>query len=148
MKIIYSALVSLLLVGCQAQEQEQTQSGKQEESAARTEQAPQLDAFANVNVDMAQQLIATGDVIILDVRTPREYQAGHIEGAQLMDFYGQDFSEELAGLPKDKKYLVYCASGNRSGQAVTMMKSLNFQEAHNMMGGIGAWRSKSYKTVQ
>ena len=146
MKIIYSALVSLFLFGCQAQEQEQTK--KQEDAAPQTEQAPELDAYANVNVDQAQKLIATGEVVILDVRTDREFQAGHIEGAQQLDFYGQNFSNQLAELPKDKKYLVYCASGNRSGQAVTMMKSMNFEEAHNLMGGIGAWRSKSLKTVQ
>lgn len=144
MKVLFSIGISLLLLGCQAQEQEQANSN--ETSQTNTEQKQQ-NPFANLNVDQAKQLIDKGDVVVLDVRTDREYQAGHIEGAEHLDFYGQDFASKLEDLPKDKNYVVYCASGNRSGQAVAMMKKMNFEEAHNMLGGIGAWSSK-YNTVR
>lgn len=144
MKVLFSIGISLLLLGCQAQEQEQVQS----EGMNRTEaQQKQVNPFVDLNAGQAKQLIDNGEVVILDVRTDREYQSGHIEGAQHLNFYGDDFARRLEELPKDKNYVVYCASGNRSGQAVAMMKKMNFEEAHNMLGGIGAW-SRSYKTVR
>ena len=144
MRVLLSFGISLLLFGCQAQ---QEPANAVEQTSAGVVKAQQVNPFADLNAEQAQKLIADGELVVLDVRTDREYQSGHIENAQHIDFYGQDFKSKLAELPKDKKYLVYCASGNRSGQAVTMMKELKFEEAHNMSGGIGAWSSK-YKTVR
>jgi rhodanese-related sulfurtransferase len=145
MKVLLSLGISLLLLGCQAQEQEQANTAPTSENKA---QETQVNPYANLDVSQAKQLIDKGDVVVLDVRTDREFNAGHIEGARQLDFFGDDFADELAKLPKDKSYVVYCASGNRSGQAVNMMKEMHFEEAHNMLGGIGAWSSKSYKTVR
>ncbi len=144
MKLLFSISIRLLLLGCQAQEQHQSGSNGSAQTGIEQNQA---NPFANLNADQAKELIDKGEVVVLDVRTNREFQSGHIEGAEHMDFYGEDFTSKLEDLPKDKRYLVYCASGNRSGQAVAMMKKMNFEEAHNMLGGIGAW-SRSYKTVR
>ena len=133
-----------MLLGCQAQETGKADSGNSTEASV----SEQTDPFANVDVDEAKRMIEAGEVIVLDVRTDDEYAAGRIEGAQQINFFSEDFAARIEGLPKDKAYLVYCASGNRSGKAVTKMKELNFQEAHNMTGGINAWNSKSYDTVK
>jgi len=81
-----------------------------------------------------------GDVVMLDVRTPSEFEQGHIKGARNIDFNNQtSFAKEIADLDKSKTYLVYCRSGNRSAQAQKMMQELGLSTV-NLSGGIGAWQ--------
>nr|WP_255433600.1 MULTISPECIES: rhodanese-like domain-containing protein [unclassified Tessaracoccus] len=68
------------------------------------------------------------DAVYLDVRTAEEYDAGHVEGARNIDFYAADFADQLAELPKDDQYVVYCQSGNRSGQAKALMDEMGFTD--------------------
>jgi rhodanese-related sulfurtransferase len=80
---------------------------------------------------------------LVDIRTPEEFATGHIKGAKLMDFYASDFRSRLSTLPRDAKVVLYCRSGNRSGQALSAMKELGFKDASHIAGGINAWRSQS-----
>lgn len=146
MRLFLSITISILLFGCQAQQQDG--AGEAGNTGRESSQEVQLKPFEDVNAAQAGKMVESGDFVILDVRTDREFQSGHIEGAQQLDFYDERFADKLAELPKDKSYLVYCASGNRSGQALRLMEELQFQEAHNLKGGIAAWRSKSLKTVK
>jgi len=79
------------------------------------------------------------DLVILDVRTPEEFDAGHIEGAIMIDFYAEDFAEQLAQLDPDVPYLLYCNSGNRSGKTVPILDELGFTDVADVDGGIQAW---------
>ena len=64
-------------------------------------------------------------ITLIDLRTPKELEeTGIIEGAKNIDFYASDFQNKLNTLDKDKKYLIYCRSGNRSSQTLEKMKSL------------------------
>ena len=85
--------------------------------------------------------------IILDVRTAEEFSAGHIENATNIDFYSETFSEDLDDLDKNKTYLIYCRTANRSGQALPLMKDLDFIEVYNMLGGIVEWEENGYPIV-
>lgn len=96
----------------------------------------------NVTVEQAAEMAADKDVVVIDVRTPEEYEKGHLEGATLINFYGEDFSQKINELPKDQKYLVYCHSGGRSAKAVKQMEDAGFTDVHNMLGGWSAWQSK------
>ena len=79
-------------------------------------------------------------VIILDVRTLAEVNAGAIEGAMHLDFYHPDFQNNLSLLDKSSTYLVYCRSGNRSSQASALMtERLGFKDVKNLLGGYQAW---------
>ena len=60
---------------------------------------------------------------VIDVRTPEEFDAVHVDGAELIDVRGADFDTEIAALDPAKTYLVYCRSGNRSAQAVARMRA-------------------------
>ncbi|MBF0278521.1 MAG: rhodanese-like domain-containing protein [SAR324 cluster bacterium] len=82
------------------------------------------------------------DFKIVDVRTPAEYSEGHIQNSSLVDFYSKTFTEELQKLDRDKTYLVYCRSGNRSGKTLTMMQKLGFKKVYNMSGGFLAWNAE------
>ncbi len=83
------------------------------------------------------------EVVILDVRTPGEYQSGHVKGAMNVDYYA-NFEAEVQKLPKDKIYLLHCASGRRSGEATAIMRRLGYK-AYNM-GGFGAVKSAGFPT--
>ena len=62
------------------------------------------------------------DTVIVDVRTPAEYATGHLEGAVNIDFQSPSFDDVVAELDSDADYVVYCQSGNRSAQAVSVME--------------------------
>jgi rhodanese-related sulfurtransferase len=87
------------------------------------------------------------DKIVLDVRTPDEYAAGHIAGAQLLDYYRSDFKTQVAKLDKNKPVYVYCASGGRSSSAAKILAQTGFTRVYDLRGGINAWR-KAGKPVQ
>ena len=87
------------------------------------------------------------DMVILDVRTLEEFAEGHIEGATMLDFYESDFGERLSQLDKDVPYLLYCRSGNRSGQTAAMMQQLGFSDVADVDGGIVSWLSTGLPTV-
>lgn len=64
----------------------------------------------------------TLNAIIIDVRTPEEFAAGHLDGALLIDIKDASFDAKIAALDPNADYIVYCRSGNRSAQAVTRMR--------------------------
>ena len=85
--------------------------------------------------------------MILDVRTPEEFSEGHIDGAVMLDFYRDDFADELAKLDPDVPYVLYCRSGNRSGQALAMMDALGFTEVDDVEGGVINWQTSGLPLV-
>lgn len=73
---------------------------------------------------------------MIDVRTPGEYAGGHLEGAVLLDLNSGAFAAAIPSLEPDAEYVVYCRSGNRSGQAVAMMEQAGFANVTDL-GGVG-----------
>ncbi|MFC2025303.1 rhodanese-like domain-containing protein [Chloroflexota bacterium] len=88
------------------------------------------------------------DFVILDVRTSEEVADGYIENAVNIDFYSETFRDELDKLDKNKTYLIYCRSGNRSGKARDIMTELNFKEVYNMLGGFVQWDADGLPTTK
>ena len=72
--------------------------------------------------------VAAERAIILDVRTPEEFAAGHLDGAVLVDIKDSTFDAKIAALDPSVPYVVYCRSGNRSAQAVERMKAVGFTD--------------------
>ncbi|MDC6354716.1 MULTISPECIES: rhodanese-like domain-containing protein [Robiginitalea] len=90
--------------------------------------------------DWREQLESDPDAVILDVRTDEEMEEGYIPGAIQIDIYrGQGFLDEVEKLDKSKSYYVYCRSGNRSGQACSLMQSKGFERTYNLVGGMLEW---------
>ena len=88
------------------------------------------------------------DVVLLDVRTPKEFQDGHIDGAILLDYYSSDYVERLKALDREKTYLIYCRSGNRSGKSLAIFEKLGFRRAYHMETGVIGWSREKYPLVQ
>jgi len=81
------------------------------------------------------------DFVILDVRTPSEWNYYHLTGSINHSTGSATFDAELVALPRHKRYLLHCQSGSRSAGAYTKMKNLGFAAVYEMIGGISAWRS-------
>ncbi len=87
-----------------------------------------------------------GDLFLLDVRTPGEYQQARLDGARLIPI--DQFVKRLAEVPKDRPVLVYCAVGSRSAQVVNYLARQGYPEIYNMSGGIYAWAQKGLPVLQ
>ncbi len=87
------------------------------------------------------QKTATGP-IILDVRLPDEWQAGHIPGAE--HHFIADMRDRILGLDKDQAYATYCASGYRASIASSLLKSRGFNQVSNVPGSWSAWTAAGY----
>ena len=101
----------------------------------------------DLNVSEFSSKVTEAGIITLDVRTPGEFNEGHIEGAQLIDFQSGNFENEIATLDKSKTYAVYCRSGNRSGQAVKVMSDAGFSNLYNLNGGVIDWANAGLPLV-
>ncbi|MFC5269433.1 rhodanese-like domain-containing protein [Adhaeribacter terreus] len=90
----------------------------------------------DVNATQAKELITKEEeLVILDVRTPEEFANGHVANAKNLDFYAPDFEQQLEQLDTTKPYLIYCASGNRSGKTATLMQNKGFKKIINSQTG-------------
>ncbi len=93
----------------------------------------------HVDAQQAQKLIAEKKVVVLDIRTPGEFNKGRIAGATNIDFLASDFEQRIDGLDKSKSYLVHCASGGRSTHSLPVLKKHDFKSVYHLDGGIKAW---------
>jgi rhodanese-related sulfurtransferase len=96
-------------------------------------------AIQHVDAKQAQKLVADKKVVVLDIRTPGEFNKGRIAGAKNIDFQAPDFEQRIEGLDKSKNYLVHCASGGRSTHSLPVFKKHEFQSVYHLDGGIKAW---------
>lgn len=89
----------------------------------------------------AQKLLAAPPqgLTVLDLRTPSEYNAGHIPGSVPIDFLAPDFINKISKLDRAKPYLIYCRTENRSGAALDAMRALEFKKVYQLVGGKTEW---------
>ncbi|HKK40255.1 MAG TPA: rhodanese-like domain-containing protein [Cryomorphaceae bacterium] len=101
-----------------------------------------------VEVGEASELIAQGNLVLLDVRTPGEVSQGYIAGAQNMDIADwEEFKTGVEGLDKSEPVMVYCKVGGRSHQAAVYLVESGFTRVYDIKGGIIAWQ-KADKPVK
>ncbi len=119
------------------------------EPAAQQVETSVVSGIRVVTPEEAAETIADApdDLVILDVRTQDEFDEAHIDGAVLLDFYRDDFADRLAELDPTVPYVLYCRSGNRSGQARAIMDDLGFQSVEDVDGGIVGWQQAGLPTV-
>ena len=72
------------------------------------------------------------EAVVIDVRTAGEFAEGHLPGAVHIDWFSPNFRAQVEALDKSKTYLLYCRSGNRSGQAVRAMQQMGFSQVQNL----------------
>ena len=121
-----------------------TACGQSKEQQAQKSQNDSIQAqvnFDNIFVNEFAELIADTSVVVLDVRTAKEFAEGHIKRAMNIDFLQEGFLEKAKiQLPKDKTIAVYCRSGKRSANVAGKLSNLGYKMV-NMKGGILAWKA-------
>jgi rhodanese-related sulfurtransferase len=101
------------------------------------------EPFTRVSVAEAKEKIDSGDVQIVDVRTPGEYAGGHVPGAiNIPHMSVVSRKDELAG---DKELVMICQMGSRSALACEFAASMGFKELFNVEGGTEAWIKAGYQ---
>ncbi len=103
---------------------------------------PTETEIVNVRATDFQKLLqASKKAQLIDIRTAREYQMGHIKGAININFYDPDFRKniEKAGLNKNQPIFIYCRSGNRSSHALKTFRDLGFKKIIHLVYGINDW---------
>lgn len=90
-------------------------------------------SFANVADSLTNEQL-------IDVRTPSEYSAGHLDGATNLDWNGGQFQQEAGKLDKTRPVMVYCRTGGRSSEAVEWLKKEGFTNVYEMKTGITGWQ--------
>ncbi|MEX2549360.1 MAG: rhodanese-like domain-containing protein [Nitriliruptoraceae bacterium] len=107
-------------------------AGASDEAAGQTTTRP---GAVTIGADDAVTLLEERDDLrVIDVRTPQEFDQGHLDGAELLDIYEAGFRDDVAGLDRDASYVLYCRSGNRSSQAAALMEDLGFAEVYDAGG--------------
>jgi rhodanese-related sulfurtransferase len=132
-RYIVAATMVLSLVSCG-----EAQTKKDSNSSSSVEQISETN-YKVVSQTEFKTLIKAGKGQLLDVRTPSEFNAGHIKTADNIDFTGSYFREKVAKLDREKPVLIYCHSGNRSGKASLILKELGFKEVYDLQGGYSNW---------
>ena len=100
-----------------------------------------FDFFKQPDINQGvQEYKNAAGAVLLDVRTPQEYREGHIPGSQNVPLQQLDKVEEVTE-NKDTVLYVYCRSGARSRQAVSLLRAMGYTNVHNI-GGIAAYSGK------
>lgn len=105
-------------------------------------------SYREVSSKQAADLIQNEQPIILDVRTPLEYQRGHLHNSVLIPVQELQSRYKELGKHKDREILIYCATGNRSTVASKILIDSGFKHIVNMRGGIYDWHKKNYPVTR
>jgi len=98
-------------------------------------------AVTHLKAPEAAKLVEKGGVTVLDLRTPGEFSTTHIAGAKNLDCMAADFATQLEKLDRNQTYLIHCASGRRSTNALPQFDKLGFKHVVHLDGGLRAWEA-------
>ncbi len=114
----------------------------QQKQAAEVTQEPIIEVLTE---DVFAEHIKDENVQLIDVRTKKEFEEGHIKGANHHHVYDKDFKERLGYLDKEKPVYLYCKSGGRSEEAALELKEMGFKKIYDLKRGISAWKGEIEK---
>ena len=109
--------------------------GSTEAAPAPTTSASQPASPVRVGVPEWMQAAQSPGTVIIDVRTPEEFNAGHVQGALNIPVEYPDFAQQVAALDPDTTYAIYCRTGNRSAVATAQMGGMGYMHLYDLNGG-------------
>ena len=142
---LFPLFAALLLMACG-----QATTSHQSEPTAGGEVEASRPILKDVSNDEFAALIASKPgALLLDVRTPEEWEEGHLEGAAHADYWGDEAAFEAAmnAIPRDRPVLVYCEGGGRSGLTAKELIEAGHQEVYNLEDGISGWKGQGLPVV-
>lgn len=99
-------------------------------------------------LEFSEQVKNTDDIQLIDVRSPAEFEKGHIKHAVNINVNDDNFEQRVAQLDKKKPAYVYCLSGGRSAGAAAAMRRAGFEQVIEMPGGMMEWRAANLPEVK
>jgi thioredoxin 1 len=103
----------------------------------------QNSKFNLTPTEFNEKMSSTSEALLLDVRTPEEYEKGHLNSSKNIDWNASNFDSQIALLDKSQPVFVYCLSGGRSSSAANKMRQEGFKEVYELKGGIMKWRAEN-----
>lgn len=99
------------------------------------------EGYSVLSQEAFKERLATSDnYLLLDVRTPKEYDESHIEGALNVDILNPEaFETGVSQLDSDKTLMIYCRSGRRSRKAAQKLQEMGFEKIYDLEGGFKSW---------
>ena len=147
-RLIDEAVPANRYCGLEEKECQQAIAVRETVRPVRTEISPQdmvaeaKQHITEVNVTTAKQLLAEGNIVVVDTREESEYAAGHLDDALLLPRGVLEF--KIGSIPeladKSKAVLIYCRTGGRSSLAAQTMQFLGYKNVLSMAGGFEAWQ--------
>ncbi len=116
-------------------------SCKENNLAAQKPQVVQNGVIEKIAVADFKTKVEHETVQLIDVRTPREYNEGHIANAKNVNFYDANFLTQFEKFDKNKPIYLYCKSGGRSGKASTQLHDAGFTLVYDLKGGFAGWKT-------
>jgi thioredoxin len=120
--ILSLLFISILFINCNGQ------NNKNYESIAPT--------------TFEEKIKQTPKAQLIDVRSPEEYTAQHIDKAVNINWNSDEFTSKVKSYDKEKPIFVYCLSGGRSKQAANKLQEMGFKEIYELQGGIMKWNAE------
>ena len=106
-------------------------------------------AAEEVTAQQAYQLLQSNpDIVVLDIRTGREFRSGHIEGAININYFDRNFRDQIAELDGSKTYIMHCAAGGRSDASIRILRNAGLTNVYHMGGGTSEWRREGLPLVR
>lgn len=94
----------------------------------------QNQPFTNIYPGNLSDILDDPDLVIIDVRTPPEWRGGVVDVALLLDLQDRNFPDQIRELDREKTYLIYCNTGNRSQVVSRFMVREGFSRVYNYAG--------------
>lgn len=101
----------------------------------------QVQGVSVIDAEQLKQLKSEG-IVVVDIRTPQEYNQGHIPGVTHIDFRGNDFLANMDQFDKSKPIIIHCASGGRSATASSQLLKAGFTTIYDYSGGFSDWKQR------
>ncbi|MGM0482769.1 MAG: rhodanese-like domain-containing protein [Patescibacteria group bacterium] len=101
---------------------------------------PQEKLASVSSLEFAKEVAGNDDIVLVDVRTPKEFYQGHLSGAVNIDHGSSDLEQTISELDTDSFYALYCRSGRRSKEVFRIMEDKGFSRVIDLKGGIEALR--------
>jgi len=133
---IYTLLISIIILG------------SSQISLSQDKQAVIIPKPTDLNAIEFNKMLDNDSIILIDIRTKQEFDAGHIEGAIMIDWYQRYFETAANKLDKNATVLIYCRSGNRTSKAKYMLIGMGFTDIYNLEFGLNDWLKNGFELVK
>ena len=115
--------------------------------ASVSEVQEQKVVINRISSDELETAMSAQEIQLVDVRTDREWESGHIKGAKHFEMNNANWQSQLETLDKDEPVYVYCAKGGRSARCAKQLEEAGFTTIYDLKGGLTSWKA-SGKAVE